>query len=133
MSFTIIAHRGDSANAPENTIAAFDAALDGGGFTHFETDAQLSADGEVVVLHDETLGRTNDGAGRAADSTLQQLQQLDAGSWFGAEFAGQHIPTLRELLLRYAGRVHVHLVSCEVLTRRGVCLTRWRRPHTQKT
>jgi glycerophosphoryl diester phosphodiesterase len=109
MAFTIIAHRGDSANAPENTIAAFDAALSAG-FTHFETDAQLSADGQAVVLHDEALGRTNDGRGRAADLTLQQLQQLDAGSWFGAQFAGQRIPALRDVLLRYAGRAHVHLV-----------------------
>jgi len=109
MTFTVIAHRGDSANAPENTMAAFDAAVQQG-FLHFETDAQLTADGQVVILHDEQLGRTNNGSGTAAHHTLQQLQQLDAGNWFAEQFAGLRIPTLQDILTRYKGHTHIHLV-----------------------
>lgn len=108
--FVIIAHRGDSSAAPENTTPAFDLAV-AQGFHHFETDCQLSADGVPVILHDQTLGRVNNGSGPAAAATLQQLQQLDAGSWFGPQFAGTCIPTLQEVLVKYRGRVHMHLVS----------------------
>lgn len=108
--FVIIAHRGDSSAAPENTIDAFDLALNQGLF-NFETDCQLSADCVPVILHDETLGRVNTGSGPAAAATVEQLQQLDAGSWFGPQFAGSRIPTLEEVLVKYRGRVHMHLVS----------------------
>jgi hypothetical protein len=112
-SFVIIAHRGDSSAAPENTTEAFDLAL-AQGFPNIETDCQLSADGVPIVLHDETLGRVNNGSGPAAAASLAQLQQLDAGSWFGPQFAGAHIPTLQHVLGRYRGTVHLHLV-------RGLC------------
>lgn len=108
--FTIIAHRGDSSAAPENTVQAFDAALQQG-FRNFETDCQLSSDGAVVIVHDEKLGRVNDGTGAVAEHTLAQLQQLDAGSWFGAAFAGARMPTLQQLLQTYKGKAHIHLVS----------------------
>ncbi|KIZ06404.1 glycerophosphoryl diesterphosphodiesterase [Monoraphidium neglectum] len=85
--FAIIAHRGDSDAAPENTFAAFDLALSRG-FPAFETDAQLSADGAAVLLHCEELGRTCDGAGDVAGTSLDALKQLDAGSWFSPQFAG---------------------------------------------
>jgi glycerophosphoryl diester phosphodiesterase len=117
-SFVIIAHRGDSSAAPENTLQAFDLAL-AKGFPNFETDCQLSADGVPVVLHDENLGRVNNGSGPAAAATLEQLQQLDAGSWFGPQFAGARIPMLEGVLLKYRGRVHMHLVS---LAAAYVCL-----------
>ncbi|WIA15009.1 hypothetical protein OEZ85_001712 [Tetradesmus obliquus] len=106
--FTIIAHRGDSSAAPENTVQAFDAALQQG-FRNFETDCQLSSDGAVVIVHDEKLGRVNDGTGAVAEHTLAQLQQLDAGSWFGAAFAGARMPTLQQLLQTYKGKAHIHL------------------------
>jgi glycerophosphoryl diester phosphodiesterase len=109
-AFLIIAHRGDSAHAPENTLAAFDLALAGGAL-HFETDAQLSADGVPVVLHDEALGRTNNGAGPTAAATVAQLQALDAGGWFSPACAGARIPTLGQVLSAYKGRAHIHLVS----------------------
>lgn len=109
-SFTIIAHRGDSSTAPENTLAAFDRALQQH-FPHFETDCQLSSDGIVVIVHDEQLGRVNNGTGAVSDHTLEQLKQLDAGSWFDTAFAGLRVPTLGELLDRYCGRAHIHLVS----------------------
>ncbi len=108
--FTIIAHRGDSANAPDNTIAAFDSALQKG-FSHFETDVQLTKDGQCVILHDETLGRTNNGEGAAAEHTLAELQALDAGAWFSAQYAGERIPPLDAVLIRYQDRAHIHLVS----------------------
>lgn len=117
-SFVIIAHRGDSSAAPENTLQAFDLAL-AQGFQNFETDCQLSADGIPVVLHDENLGRVNNGTGPAAAATLEQLQQLDASSWFGPQFAGARIPSLEDVLVMYRGRVHMHLVS---LAAAAVCL-----------
>ncbi|GFR49853.1 hypothetical protein Agub_g11953 [Astrephomene gubernaculifera] len=108
-TFVLIAHRGESAHAPENTLAAFDAALSAG-FPHFETDCQLSADGVVVILHDEQLGRTTTGAsGAVAAATAAQLRGLDAGSWFDPRFSDARIPLLHELLDRYRGRAHVHL------------------------
>ncbi|MUL42509.1 glycerophosphodiester phosphodiesterase [Streptomonospora sp. PA3] len=102
-----IAHRGASAYAPENTLAAVDAAhrLDA---TTVELDVQRTADGELVLMHDTTLERTTDAEevfpGRdsyaVADFTLAQLRRLDAGSWFGPEFAGEPVPTLDEALDR---------------------------------
>ncbi|EFJ42743.1 hypothetical protein VOLCADRAFT_97214, partial [Volvox carteri f. nagariensis] len=107
--FVLVAHRGNSACAPENTLASFDSALDAG-FPHFETDCQLTADGIVVILHDEQLGRTTPGArGAVAEAAWGELHQLDAGSWFGPAFARARIPLLSEVLQRYRGRAHVHL------------------------
>ena len=99
-----IAHRGASAYAPENTFAAFDLALamaaDG-----LETDLRLTADGCVVLMHDETVDRTTDGKGKLANLTLAQVRALDAGSWFSPEFAGERVPTLVEFLAAFGGCV----------------------------
>jgi glycerophosphoryl diester phosphodiesterase len=76
--FTVIAHRGDSSSRPENTFEAFDHAVQQG-FHHIETDCQLSKDGRCIVLHDEKLGRTNNGSGLAWDCDHHELLQLDAG------------------------------------------------------
>ena len=103
----VIAHRGASSYAPENTLAAFDLAL-AMGVHHLELDVHLSSDGHVVVIHDDTVDRTTDGSGPVTSHTLTALQELDAGSWFGAAFAGARIPTLDEVLARYQGRAHVH-------------------------
>jgi len=89
-------HRGASAVAPENTLAAFRKAREMGA-DGVELDVMLCADGEVVVRHDYTLERTTNGHGRVLDLTLAQVKELDAGSWFGAEFAGEPVPTLREV------------------------------------
>ena len=102
-----IAHRGASSYAPENTLAAFDLALEMG-VHHLELDVHLSSDGHVVVIHDDTVDRTTNGSGPVTGHTLAALQELDAGSWFGAAFAGARIPTLDEVLARYKGRAHVH-------------------------
>ena len=112
MTFTLIAHRGFSSAAPENTLAAFDLALESG-FPNIELDAQLTTDGFAVVIHDETLDRTTDGSGAVAKSTLGEIKGLDAGSWFpNADERGYvalRVPTLDEVLLRYQGRAHLYL------------------------
>jgi glycerophosphoryl diester phosphodiesterase len=93
----IIAHRGASGNAPENTLAAFRKAVVLGA-TFIETDLQLSRDARFVAIHDATVNRTTNGQGAVHDMTLADLRKLDAGSWFGSEFAGERIPTLEEIL-----------------------------------
>ncbi|MCK4300770.1 MAG: hypothetical protein KAX80_14610, partial [Planctomycetes bacterium] len=92
----LIAHRGDPSRGPENTLAGVRLALEAEpGF--IEVDVHLSADGEVVVIHDADLERTTSGAGEVSEHTLQQLRRLEAGGWYGPEFAGEPIPTLPEL------------------------------------
>ncbi|MBD2039570.1 glycerophosphodiester phosphodiesterase [Microcoleus sp. FACHB-672] len=98
MEIEIIAHRGFSAIAPENTLAAFSAAIQHGADS-IEFDIQLSADGVSVVIHDATLDRTTGTAGTVTEKTLEQLKALDAGSWFSEEYAGERIPTLKEVLI----------------------------------
>jgi glycerophosphoryl diester phosphodiesterase len=90
-------HRGASAAAPENTYAAFQAAIDEGG-VYTETDVRLSSDGQLVLVHDPTLDRTTDGHGPVANLTFAELRTLDAGSWFGPGFGGQRIPAFTEFL-----------------------------------
>ncbi|MBC7546789.1 hypothetical protein H7171_03530 [Candidatus Saccharibacteria bacterium] len=111
---TVVAHRGYSSEAPENTIAAFDLALRYG-YSDIEFDVQLSKDGVPMVLHDELLGRTTNGLGRLDGYTYAQLKQLDAGSWFNPKFGEQRIPSLLELLARYKSkaRLHIELKSTE--------------------
>lgn len=93
----VIAHRGASASAPENTLAAFRRAHDLGA-RWVEFDVRVTADGRPVVVHDRTLERTTDGAGVVADLPLAALGDLDAGQWFDPVFAGELIPTLEEVL-----------------------------------
>ena len=103
----VIAHRGASSYAPENTLAAFDLALQMG-VRHIELDVDFTSDGHIVVIHDDTVDRTTNGSGPVTSHTLAALRALDAGSWFGAQFAGERIPTFDEVLARYKGRVHLH-------------------------
>jgi glycerophosphoryl diester phosphodiesterase len=93
----VIAHRGASGHAPENTLAAFKKAV-ALGATFIETDLQLSRDARFVAFHDVILNRTTNGQGSVHDMTLAELRRLDAGSWFGSEYAGERIPTLEEIL-----------------------------------
>ena len=93
----VIAHRGASGHAPENTLAAFRKAVSLGA-AFIETDLQLSRDAHFVAIHDETVSRTTGGQGAVKDLTLAELRTLDAGSWFGSEFTGERIPTLEEIL-----------------------------------
>jgi glycerophosphoryl diester phosphodiesterase len=93
----IIAHRGFSGCAPENTHAAFSLAADLG-VEAVECDVRLSRDGEVVVIHDKRVNRTTDGHGAVNTLTLDELKSLDAGSWFHHRFSGERILTLDESL-----------------------------------
>jgi glycerophosphoryl diester phosphodiesterase len=104
----VIAHRGDSGNAPENTLRSFSQAMELGADV-IELDVHLSADGVPVVIHDYTVQRTTDGRGRVAGLTLEELERLDAGSWFHRRFAGERVPTLEEALRLSNGRVGVNL------------------------
>ena len=104
----IIAHRGFSGAAPENTLASFQKAIEIGS-DMIELDVQLSKDGKLVVLHDNTLERTTNGQGRVEDYNLQELKKLDAGAWLGAQFSGEKIPTLEEALDLAKGRVLVNI------------------------
>ena len=92
----IIAHRGASAHAPENTLSAFRLALEHGA-DGIELDAKLTADGHVVVIHDQTVDRTTGAHGVVREMTLKQLKALDAGSFFDSTFARERIPTLEEV------------------------------------
>lgn len=92
----IIAHRGASYHAPENTLAAFQVAIQQGADA-IELDAKLSRDQQVVVIHDQTVDRTTDGSGNVDEFTLSELKRLDAGGWFGDKFTGERIPTLDEV------------------------------------
>ncbi len=91
-----IGHRGNSLFAPENTVASFTAAR--GKADLMELDAQVTSDGQFVVMHDSTVNRTTDGTGAIATNTLAKLKLLDAGSWFAPQFAGERIPTLGEAM-----------------------------------
>jgi glycerophosphoryl diester phosphodiesterase len=104
----IVAHRGASAHAPENTLAAFRLALehtaDG-----FELDAKLTVDGQVVVIHDQTVHRTTNGQGQVRQMTLAQLKRLDAGSFFAPDFAGEPIPTLAEVFEAFGNQTMINV------------------------
>lgn len=92
----IIAHRGASAYAPENTLAAFKLALQQGADA-IELDAKLTADGQVVVIHDQTVDRTTPHHGRVRDYRFNDLRKMDAGSHFDIAFKGEPIPSLEEV------------------------------------
>ncbi|MEE6263141.1 glycerophosphodiester phosphodiesterase [Plantactinospora sonchi] len=95
--FTVIAHRGASSAAPENTLVAQEIARRAGA-DWIENDVQPSRDGVPFILHDGTVDRTTNGTGNLRDLTSAQLKALDAGSWFAPQYAGARIPTLAEQL-----------------------------------
>lgn len=92
----VIAHRGAAGEAPENTLAAFQLALDQG-CDGFELDVHLSKDGEIIVIHDATLDRTTNGTGKVQEMTLTELRRFDAGCKFSSNYAGEQIPLLEEV------------------------------------
>jgi len=103
----VIAHRGASSYAPENTLAAFDLAIEMG-VSHIELDVHATRDGQIVVIHDDAVDRTTNGSGPAASHSVAELTALDAGAWFDRRFAGQRVPTLGAVFERYKGRAHIH-------------------------
>lgn len=115
-----IAHRGASAVAPENTLAAFEKAAQLGA-DGIELDVRLCADGVPVVIHDASVDATTDGSGRVAGMTLAELKQLDAGSWFGPAFAGERIPTLAETVATIGDQLLLNIeLKGEGLVDRGL-------------
>ncbi len=104
----VIAHRGASGVAPENTMAAFERAVEMGA-DMIELDVHATKDGQIVVIHDAVLDRTTTGSvrGSVVWRPLEEIKTLDAGSWKGAEFAGEKVPTLHEVLSTFKGRTKV--------------------------
>jgi glycerophosphoryl diester phosphodiesterase len=112
-----IGHRGASGYAPEHTIPAYDLALEQGA-DYIEIDLQMTKDGVLVALHDDTLDRTADApegvpkrfcSGPVIKRTLEQIKMCDVGSWFGPEYAGEQIPTLEEIFQRYGTSVNYYI------------------------
>src|SRR5713101_2616754 len=103
----VIAHRGDSAHRPENTLVAFAAGLETGAAI-VEFDVHLTRDGEVVVIHDDTLERTTDGQGKVNQMSLAEIRRFSAGypKRFGSAYAGERVPTLAEALGLLRERAH---------------------------
>ena len=101
-----VAHRGASAHAPENTMAAFHKGVEMKS-DYIEIDVQMTADEELVIIHDTTVNRTTNGTGAVGDLTLEEIRALDAGSWFSEEFAGEKIPTFAEVLDAFRGKVGI--------------------------
>lgn len=106
----LCAHRGAMETHPENTLAAFRAAVEAGAHM-IEFDVQLTKDNKMVVMHDGTVDRTTNGSGKASELTFAEIRKLDAGSWKSPEFAGEKIPTLDETLsvMPYNIWLNVHI------------------------
>ncbi len=104
----IFAHRGASAHAPENTLAAFELAL-AEGADGIELDVKLSADGRAVVIHDATMNRTTGTAGRVKALSLDEMRSLDAGSFFSEKYAGEKIPALEEVFETLGKRTFINV------------------------
>lgn len=99
----VIAHRGASGQAPENTLSSIERALEFGA-TMVEIDVHTTKDGEIVLIHDSDVSRTTDGTGLVSSLTLEEIRSLDAGSWFGPGFSGERVPTLDEALEAVSGK-----------------------------
>ncbi len=104
----VCGHRGHSIGSPENTLAALTATRDNGG-TSAEIDCMLTADGEIVVMHDDFLDRTTNGSGLVSQATLAEIRERDAGSWFDPKFSSERVPTLTEAI-EHAQEVGIGLV-----------------------
>lgn len=113
----IIAHRGSKGTRPENTLLAFQAALDDGA-DGIETDVHLSKDGHLIIMHDETVDRTTNGTGRIMDLTLAELKQLDAGGSFDPLYAGASVPTLDEVVQLLIQQNFTGIFNLELKTNR---------------
>ena len=104
----IIAHRGASAVAPENTLAAFTTAVSMGADA-IEMDVKLTSDKEVVVMHDSSVNRTTNGTGEVKSLTFKEIKMLDAGSKFSSRYSGEKIPSLREICEKLKGKLLLNI------------------------
>ncbi len=107
----IIAHRGLTVSAPENTIPALADAIEAG-FEWAEIDIRLTRDGHHVLLHDSTLDKTTDGSGPVNQKTLAEIRELDAGSWFADRYVETKVPTFPEVLVFCKGKINLN-VDCK--------------------
>jgi len=105
---TIFAHRGSSKYAPENTLAAFELAVQQGADA-IELDAKLTADDQVVVIHDQTVDRTTSSTGRVKEMKFSELHNLDAGSHFDVAFEGETIPSLGEVFEAVGKKIFINI------------------------
>lgn len=96
-SAQVCAHRGDAEVTPENTIAAFESAIEKGA-QQIEFDVEMTKDGRLVIVHDATVDRTTNGGGKVTRLSFDEIRGFDAGSWFDKTFEGEQVPTLRETL-----------------------------------
>ena len=107
-NLVITAHRGASGLAPENTLAAVKKAMEIGA-DYSEIDVHLSKDGQVVLLHDETLERTTNDSGAVYSKTMAELNLLDAGGWFGPTFRGEPLPSLEDVMKLVLGKMKLNI------------------------
>lgn len=116
----VLGHRGAKAYAPMNTIPAFELAADQGA-DGVELDVHLTKDGQPVIVHDFTVDSTTDGSGLVREMTLAEVKALDAGSWFGPEFAGLRVPTLGEVFEAVGQRLFINVeIKSETVETDGV-------------
>jgi glycerophosphoryl diester phosphodiesterase len=104
----VISHRGEHLHHPENTMAAFQAAIDAGA-DFFELDVRTTSDGKFVIMHDETLDRTTNGTGPVVKHTFDEIRALDAGAKFAPAFKGTQVPTFEEALDLAHGKINVYV------------------------
>jgi glycerophosphoryl diester phosphodiesterase len=116
----IIAHRGDKTHAPENTLAAFTLAAENGADA-IEFDVKLTADGQIIVLHDQTVNRTTNGTGKISLLPFAAVRDLDAGAWFSRKFRGERIPTLNEVFETVSKHLYINVELTNYFTP-GDCL-----------
>lgn len=109
------AHRGASAHAPENTLEAFQLAMQQGA-KFIEFDVKLTSDHQVVVIHDQTVDRTTDGKGNVKRLSLQELKELDAGSWYNVKFRNTRIPTLSEVFESFGNNLCMNVELTNYVT-----------------
>jgi glycerophosphoryl diester phosphodiesterase len=107
LALEAVCHRGANEVAPENTYAAAKAAIERGA-AYIEIDVRPCKDGTLYILHDDTVDRTTNGTGKIADMTPEEVDALDAGSWFSAEFAGEKVPRLDEYVRWIKGKCKVY-------------------------
>lgn len=109
----IIAHRGEHRAHPENTLPAFQAAIDAGA-DYFELDVRTTSDGRLVLMHDRKVDRTTNGTGAVREMTFDQIRALDAGAKFSPQFAGTKVPSFEEALALAHGKIGVYVDSKDI-------------------